>query len=118
MSDGLWNQLIDQPDCWAETSGSAMFTFAFITGVKQGWLKAKEYGPAARKAWMALVPYINKKNDVREVCVGTNKRIVSSIIMIALAIPVIITVRLLIFGVRLLFWKNNDEYGQLCPLLK
>ena len=28
-SDGLWNQLIDQPDCWAETSGSAMFTFAF-----------------------------------------------------------------------------------------
>lgn len=117
-SDGLWNQLIDQPDCWAETSGSAMFTFAFITGVKQGWLKAKEYGPAARKAWMALVPYINEKNDVREVCVGTNKRIVSSIIMIALVIPVIITVRLLIFGVRLLFWKNNGEYGQLCPLLK
>ena len=73
-SDGLWNQLIDQPDCWAETSGSAMFTFAFITGVKQGWLKAKEYGPAARKAWMALVPYINEKNDVREVCVGTNKK--------------------------------------------
>lgn len=38
--------------------------------------------------------------------------------MIALVIPVIITVRLLIFGVRLLFWKNNGEYGQLCPLLK
>lgn len=73
-SDGLWNQLIDQPDCWAETSGSAMFTFAFIAGVKQGWLKAKEYGPAARKAWMALIPYINEKNDVREVCVGTNKK--------------------------------------------
>lgn len=73
-SDGLWNQLIDEPDCWVETSGSAMFTFAFITGVKQGWLKAKEYGPAARKAWMALIPYINEKNDVREVCVGTNKK--------------------------------------------
>ena len=73
-SDGMWNQLIDHPDCWAETSGSAMFTFAFITGVKQGWLKVSEYGPAARKAWMALVPYINEKNDVREVCVGTNKK--------------------------------------------
>lgn len=23
-----------------------------------------------------------------------------------------------IFGVRLLFWKNNDEYGQFCLLLK
>ena len=72
--NGLWNQLIDEPDCWTETSGSAMFTFAFITGVKQGWLKAKTYGPAARKAWMALIPYINGKNDVREVCIGTNKK--------------------------------------------
>ena len=59
MPNGLWNQLIDEPDCWAETSGSAMFTFAFITGVKHGWLDAKEYAPAARKAWMALVSYIN-----------------------------------------------------------
>jgi len=25
--DGLWNQLIDQPDFWTETSGSAMFTY-------------------------------------------------------------------------------------------
>lgn len=72
--NGLWNQLIDESDCWAETSGSAMFTFAFITGVKEGWLKAKEYGPAARNAWLALVPYIDEKNDVREVCVGTNKK--------------------------------------------
>lgn len=31
--------------------------------------------------------------------------------MIALAIPVIITVRLLIFGVRLLFWKITVNTG-------
>lgn len=72
--DGMWNQLIDQPDCWAETSGSAMFAYAIITGVKQGWLKEKEYVPVARKAWLALVPYINAEGDVREVCVGTNKK--------------------------------------------
>jgi rhamnogalacturonyl hydrolase YesR len=71
---GMWNQLIDDPDCWAETSGSAMFTYAFITGVKHGWLNTKEYAPAARKAWMALIPYINEKGDVTEVCVGTNKK--------------------------------------------
>ena len=29
-NEGLWNQLIDQPDFWTETSGSAMFTYAFI----------------------------------------------------------------------------------------
>ena len=72
--EGLWNQLIYQSDCWTETSGSAMFTFAFIKGVKNGWLDAEEYAPAARKAWMALVSYLNDKNQVREICVGTNKK--------------------------------------------
>ena len=51
-----------------------MFTFAFIMGVKNGWLNAKEYAPAARKAWMALVTYLTEKNQVREICVGTNKK--------------------------------------------
>lgn len=72
--EGLWNQLIDHPDCWAETSGSAMFTFAFIKGVKNGWLNAEEYAPAARKAWIALTSYIDAKGGVKEVCVGTNKK--------------------------------------------
>ena len=53
---------------------SAMFTFAFIMGVKNGWLDADEYAPAARKAWLALVPYVNEKNQVKAVCVGTNKK--------------------------------------------
>lgn len=72
--EGLWNQLLDDPECWTETSGSAMFTFAFITGVKNGWLDAKVYAPAARKAWMSLVNYLTEKNQVREICVGTNKK--------------------------------------------
>ncbi|NDV57142.1 glycoside hydrolase family 105 protein [Bacteroides sp. 519] len=71
---GMWNQLIDEPDCWAETSGTAMFTYAFIIGVKQGWLDAKVYAPAARKAWMAMIPYIDERNNVTEVCLGTGKK--------------------------------------------
>lgn len=73
-SRGIWNQLIDQPDCWAETSGSAMFTFAFIKGVKNGWLNAKEYAPLARKAWLTLVPYVNEDGDVTEICIGTDRK--------------------------------------------
>lgn len=73
-SNGLWHQLLDHPDCWIETSGSAMFTFAFIKGVKNGWLDAKEYAPAARKAWMAMVKYIDDNNNVKSVCEGTNKK--------------------------------------------
>ncbi len=72
--EGMWNQLIDEPDCWIETSGSAMFTYAIITGVKQGWLNPEEYAPAARKAWMEMVSYVNDQGAVTDICVGTNKK--------------------------------------------
>jgi unsaturated rhamnogalacturonyl hydrolase len=71
--DGLWRQLVDRPDVWAETSGTGMFAFALVTGVKEGWLDAKTYGPAARKAWLGLVKHLDAQANVREVCVGTNK---------------------------------------------
>ena len=71
---GMWRQLIDDPESWPETSCTGMFTFAMITGVKNGWLDAATYGPAARKGWLGLVSYINEDADVREVCEGTNKK--------------------------------------------
>ncbi|GAA0537822.1 glycoside hydrolase family 88/105 protein [Chitinophaga japonensis] len=72
--EGMWRQLIDDPASWPETSGTGMFTFAMITGVKNGWLDAKTYGPAARKGWLALVSYLDDNNNIRDVCEGTNKK--------------------------------------------
>jgi rhamnogalacturonyl hydrolase YesR len=72
--NGMWNQLIDEADFWPETSGTAMFTYAFIIGVQQGWLDATEYAPAAQKAWTAMVSYVDERNNVTEVCVGTGKK--------------------------------------------
>jgi unsaturated rhamnogalacturonyl hydrolase len=72
-ANGMWHQLIDDPTAWPETSSTGMFTFAFITGVKEGWLDADTYGPAARKAWLSLITYLDKNWDMREVCQGTNK---------------------------------------------
>ena len=71
--DGLWRQLIDHPEAWAETSSTGMFSFAMVTGVKDGWLPSKTYGPAARKAWLGLVKHIDGEANVQDVCVGTNK---------------------------------------------
>ncbi|HEU5080379.1 MAG TPA: glycoside hydrolase family 88 protein [Opitutaceae bacterium] len=71
---GMWHQLIDDPTAWPETSCSGMFTFAFITGVREGWLDAKTYGPAARKGWLGLITYLDANADLREVCQGTNKK--------------------------------------------
>jgi len=72
-SDGMWRQLIDRSDSWPESSGTGMFTFAMVTGVKHGWLDAATYGPAARRAWLALTGYIDQNADVTSVCQGTNK---------------------------------------------
>ena len=72
--NGMWHQLLDDPKAWPETSGTAMFTFAFITGVKNGWLDEKIYGKAARKAWISLCGYLDENKDLREICEGTNKK--------------------------------------------
>jgi unsaturated rhamnogalacturonyl hydrolase len=72
--DGLWRQLLDHPEAWPESSGTGMFTFAMITGVKNGWLDEKTYGPAARKGWLGLVKYLDANANIREVCAGTNKK--------------------------------------------
>jgi unsaturated rhamnogalacturonyl hydrolase len=71
--NGLWRQLIDRPEAWSETSGTGMFTFAMVTGVKNGWLDAKTYGQAARAAWLGLVNSLDKDGNVADVCAGTNK---------------------------------------------
>jgi rhamnogalacturonyl hydrolase YesR len=71
-TDGMWRQIIDDPEAWKETSSTAMFTYAFITGVKNGWLDEKTYGAAARKGWLALITYINENDELTEVCEGTN----------------------------------------------
>jgi unsaturated rhamnogalacturonyl hydrolase len=50
-----------------------MFTFALVTGVKNGWLDAKTYGPAARKAWLGLGQHLDAEGNVSNVCEGTPK---------------------------------------------
>ena len=74
MSDGLWAQVIDlpnDPNNWGETSGTAMFTYAMVAGVKRGVLDADIYVPVIEKAWQGLQSQINDNGDIRNVCVGT-----------------------------------------------
>jgi rhamnogalacturonyl hydrolase YesR len=71
--DGTWRELIDHEEAWSESSASGMFTFAFVTGVKQGWLNASTFGPAARRSWLGLVGYVDQNGDVTQVCEGTGK---------------------------------------------
>ncbi len=52
--NGLWGQLVDDPESYDETSATAMFAYAFAEGAKSGVL-GEEYRVAAVKAYNALV---------------------------------------------------------------
>jgi len=70
---GAWRQLLDREAAWPETSGTGMFAFGLISGVRNGALSTATYGSAARLAWIALAGYVDQNNDVTSVCEGTNK---------------------------------------------
>jgi len=71
--DGLWGQLIDHPESFRETSGSAMFGYAMQVGVNRGLLPRRLYGRAVERAWKGLGKYLNEDGTLREVCVGTGQ---------------------------------------------
>lgn len=70
--NGMWRQLVDDPTMWEESSGTAMFTYAMIVGVRKGWLDKNKYGLVARKGWLSLTGLIDQKGDVKAVCEGTD----------------------------------------------
>ena len=71
-ANGMWGQLVDVPRSWDESSATAIFTFAFIRGVQNGWLDADAYGPAARESYLALVARLDADSNLSDVCVGTD----------------------------------------------
>jgi rhamnogalacturonyl hydrolase YesR len=71
--DGMWHQLIDNPNSWKETSCTGMFTFAFATGVRTGLLEEATYKEPTKRAWTALCTYLDENANIRDVCIGTNK---------------------------------------------
>jgi rhamnogalacturonyl hydrolase YesR len=69
--DGMWRQLLDRPEAWPEGSGTGMFAFAMITGVKHGWLDRGPFSRAARDAWQGLAQRLDRKGNLGDVCAGT-----------------------------------------------
>lgn len=73
-SDGMWHQLLDDPESYPESSCTGMFLFALASGVDHGWLPAEKYTVNVEKAWNALAGYVNEKGETENVCVGTNAK--------------------------------------------
>jgi rhamnogalacturonyl hydrolase YesR len=69
-ANGMWHQMLDKVDSYAESSATAMFTFAIARGVNRGWL-APTYAPAAQAGWRALEQRVRDDGRIEGICVGT-----------------------------------------------
>ena len=105
--DGVWRQLIDHPDSWPETSSTGMFTFAMITGVKNGWLDKKTYAKAARKGWLGLISIWNRTAISATCARARARRTICSTISIASGSPATCMDRRRSYGVLRLFCVNR-----------
>ena len=69
--DGLWHQLIDRPESYAETSASAMFVYCIAHAVNNGWIDRTAYQDIARYGWNGVSDQVNSRGQVENTCVGT-----------------------------------------------
>jgi unsaturated rhamnogalacturonyl hydrolase len=70
---GCWRQVLNRTDAAAESSCTAMFTFALITGVRNGWLTDAKYVKAAHDGWVALGNKTSSGGMLDKVCPGTGQ---------------------------------------------
>lgn len=72
--NGLWHQVLTDPESYEETSCTAMFTYAFAKGVRHGWLNdVQPYITAVDKAWKGLGTIsVDIHGNVYGVCRGSN----------------------------------------------
>ncbi|MEM1136871.1 MAG: glycoside hydrolase family 88 protein [Bacteroidota bacterium] len=70
-ASGFYFNVLDKPDSFKETSGTAIFTMTIARGINNGWLSKKKYSPYAMNGWKALDSVIAKDGTVTDICMGT-----------------------------------------------
>lgn len=72
-TNGLWHQVLTDPESYEETSCTSMFLYAFAKGIRHGWLLDTEpYVQAVLKGWEGLTRIaIDKFGNVYGVCRGS-----------------------------------------------
>lgn len=69
--DGMWRQVLDQPDLWEETSCTAMFAYGIACAVNHGWIEPGNMA-VARKAFAAVAKNVGADGAVHGTCEGTS----------------------------------------------
>lgn len=73
--DGMWHQIIDLPDSYAELTATCMISASIIKGIRNGWLDQTRWLPSVNRAWEAVKARIDLEgNTLINVCTGTGKQ--------------------------------------------
>ncbi|NOV04016.1 glycoside hydrolase family 88/105 protein [Paenibacillus planticolens] len=68
--DGLWPTVLDEPEFYRETSGSAGIAAGWLAGIRSGWLD-HSYLLSAQKALKGILPFIASDGTLNGVSGGT-----------------------------------------------
>lgn len=72
---GMWHQVVDHPESYAEFTCTNMIAFAALRGIRQGWLEEKEWEPRIWRAWQGVLARIGTDGEsLADVCTGTGKQ--------------------------------------------
>lgn len=69
--NGMWNQLLDKPESYDESSVTAMYVYGIAKAINEGWFD-ETYMRIAQLGWNALKKdQITENGHFKNVCVGT-----------------------------------------------
>ena len=74
-TNGMWHQVIDHPDSYAELTATCMIGYAIAVGIESHWIEASEWQPRLDQAWNAVKMHISTDGKTLiNVCTGTGKQ--------------------------------------------
>ncbi len=72
---GMWHQIIDHPDSYAELTSTAMIAYAIAVSLEKGWLRGAEWSSRLASAWSAIKRHVSTDGrHFLNVCTGTGKQ--------------------------------------------
>ena len=74
-SDGMWHQVIDHPDSYAELTATCMIAYAIAVALDEGWIEEDGWRPRLDAAWSAVKMHVSTDGRMlMNVCTGTGKQ--------------------------------------------
>jgi len=73
--DGMWHQIIDYPDSYAELTATAMIAYAAAVALEEGWLEETDWRSRLDAAWASVKMHVSTDGRTFiNVCTGTGKQ--------------------------------------------